>query len=181
MAVTSEDPDYSAAVVIDRETGEEMAAYRAHVLPEIFADDLVDLAKMYNNAEIVVERLGEGGTVITTIINANKFGNVYRHMDWWRRMADKKGANLARDFLARCPDLIWDRIYIKECMTFVYKDAKPQATEGSHDDTVLARALAYCVRSLRNGELNWENIRRRERYGQVPTEFAAEDGGDESI
>jgi len=44
-----------------------MAAYAAWVLPEEFAEDLYELAKEYNDAEICVERLSEGGTVITTL------------------------------------------------------------------------------------------------------------------
>jgi hypothetical protein len=67
LPVTSENPDYSAAVVIDQETGEEMAAYRAHVLPQDFAQHLAELGRLYNNAEMAVERMVEGGTVITTL------------------------------------------------------------------------------------------------------------------
>jgi hypothetical protein len=98
MTVTSEDPDYSAAVVIDLETGEEMVSYRAHVLPGIFGDDLVQLAMLYNNAEIAVERLGEGGTVIEAITKQNLYGNIYWHKDWWRRdAANSKAVQSCQD------------------------------------------------------------------------------------
>ncbi len=191
MAVTSDDPDYSAAVVIDRETGEEMAAYRAHVLPEEFANDLVDLARMFNSAELIIERFGEGGTVITSVVNINRYGNVYVHLDWHKRLASKKGLNTkeflgfptttrtrpmalnrARDFFVKCPDLIWDKQYLAEALTFCYNDkGKPEAIKGTHDDAVLCRGFAYFLRELRNGGLVLESVRKRERYGATPTEY----------
>jgi hypothetical protein len=189
LPVTSENPDYSAAVVIDRETGEECAAYRAHVLPNTFGDDLVDLARMYNNAEIAVERLFEGGTVIEVITKQNMYGNIYWHRDWWRRDASNAkevkefpgfptnarnrpmAVNRLKEFLSQCPDLIWDKTFIGEAMTFVYNEkGKPEAIKGAHDDTVMCRAIAYYVRAIRLGLFLPESVRRREKYGARPTE-----------
>ena len=158
LPVTSDNPDYSAAVVIDRETGEECAAYQAHVLPNTFGDDLVDMARMYNNAEIAVERLFEGGTVIEVITKQNMYGNIYWHRDWWRRDAANAKAvkefpgfptnarnrpmalNRLKEFMSQCPDLIWSKSFIGEAMTFVYNEkGKPEAIKGAHDDQVLCR------------------------------------------
>jgi hypothetical protein len=184
LPITSENPDYSAAVVIDQETGEEMAAYRAHVLPHDFARDLVEMAEEYNSAHVAVEHLFEGGTVIQAITNEMGYWNIYRHRDWWKRdwknAKEKDGfptnarnrpmaLNRIRDFLSTCPHLVYDKLFIGEAMTF--EKGKPEATPGSHDDTVMCRGIAYYVRAVRNGWLNPENIRKRERYGDTPIEF----------
>ena len=199
MTVTSEDPDYSAAVVIDLETGEEMVSYRAHVLPGIFGDDLVQLAQLYNNAEIAVERLGEGGTVIEAITKQNLYGNIYWHKDWWRRDASNSKAvkefpgfptnprnrpmalNRLKEFLSTCPDLIYSKDFIAEALTFCYNEkGKPEAIKGAHDDCVLARGIAYYVRAIRLGLLLPESIRRREKYGARPTELMEEEEKDQA-
>ena len=189
IPVTSENPDYSAAVVIDQDTGEEMVGYRAHVLPQEFAWDLVELAEEYNNAEIVVERLQEGGTVIQTITGECRYWNVYKHYDWWKREFKNRkeivgfptntrnrpmALNRIRWFLAESPHLIHDIQFLKEAMSFV-RDEKgiPRGQEGAHDDTVLCRAFAHYVRHVRLGWLTPEGIPRREKYGQTPTEFMA--------
>lgn len=190
IPVTSENPDYSAAVVIDLETGEEMAAYRAHVLPQEFAQDLADLGRMYNNAQIAVERLNEGGTVIMSLEVENQYMNLYKHRDWWRKdlqnIKEVKGfptnqrnrpiaLNRIRWFVAESPHLIYDKIFIGEALSFIReeKKGKPEAQKGAHDDTVLCRAIAYYCRNVRNGYLDPSAIRRRERYGDTPTEYMA--------
>ena len=201
LPVTNENPDYSAAVVIDQDTGEEVCAYRAHVLPEDFANDLVELAQEYNDAHVCVERMSEGGSVITYMTYQLGYWNLYKHVDWFRKAAAADGPqkkagssgyagvkellgfptntrnrplslNRARYFLSTCPHLVWDLTYLKECSSFIYDEkGKPKAQEGAHDDTVLARALAYYARAVLNGEISPESI-RREKYGAVPTEFA---------
>lgn len=191
IPVTSENPDFSAAVVIDLETGEEMAAYQAHVLPEEFAWDLVELAQEYNDAEICVERLSEGGSVLTTITGECMYWNVYKHYDWWKKdLQNRKeiigfptntrnrpmALNRIRWFVAESPHLIYDITFIQEAMAFVRDEkGKPQATKGAHDDTVLCRAFAHYVRHVRLGWLDPSAIPRREKYGQIPTEFMPPD------
>ncbi len=197
MPVTSEDYDFSAAVVIDQETGEEVAAYRAHVLPEDLADDLELLGKTYNNAEIAIERNNEGGTVIMALKIANQYGNIYTHKDWWKRdwqntrfiegfMTTMKtrpiALNRIRWMVAHSPEKIHDIQFIKEAMSFVRdeKTGKPQAVKGAHDDTVLCRGIAHYVRAVRLGYLTPEQL-RSEKYGDTPQEFAAPEEAPEEI
>jgi hypothetical protein len=137
-----------------------MAAYRAHVIPQEFGQDLVELAQLYNNAEIAVERLQEGGTVIQTITGEEQYWNVYKHKDWWKKEwqntkeivgfpTNQRNRPLAlnriRWFVAESPHLIHDIEFVKEALTFVReeKKGKPEATKGSHDDTVMCRAIAH--------------------------------------
>lgn len=210
LAPGSEKLDWSTAVVIDLETGEEMAAYRAQTLPEDFAWDLADLGHEYNDAEVAVERNYEGGTVVLTLEVACSYPAVYRHIDWTRRdfrkYAATKGVdksqqwkrrelpgfpttnktrplalNRLRYFVAKQPDLIYDKVFIQEALTFVYiksenpfTAAKPAGGSGAHDDTVSCRAIAHYVRHVRLGYIAPETIPPRERYGDIPIEFQDE-------
>lgn len=210
LAVGTEDLDWSAAVVIDKETGEEVAAYRAQILPEEFAWDLADLGHEYNDALVAVERNDEGGTVIVTLEVACMYGNIYRHIDWtkrdWKKFA-KQGdmasqqyrrrelpgfpttnktrplaLNRIRWFVAKHPDLIYDKIFIQEALSFVYLQSdnphvkpRPAADKGQHDDTVMCRGIAHYVRHVQLGYLVPESLPPRERYGDVPLEFNEDD------
>jgi hypothetical protein len=141
------DLDYSAAIVIDKATGEQVASYHAHIIPEEFGWELVELGKRYNNALIGVERNGDGGAVILTMEVACLYGNIYKHRDWWKKDWKKgkhtsggsTGAstmreilgfptnqktrpialNRLRHFIAESPDLLYDIKLIEECATFV--------------------------------------------------------------
>jgi len=206
----TEDLDWSTAVVLDLETGEEMASYRAQTLPEDFGWDLADLGHEYNDALIAVERNYEGGTVILTLEVACSYANVYRHIDWTRRDWKRYGKtgmdksqqwkrrelpgfptttktrplalNRLRWHVAKCPDLIYDKVFIQEALTFVYiksdnpfTASKPAADKGCHDDTVMCRAIGHYVRNVRLGYLTPETLPPRERYGDTPLEFHDED------
>lgn len=185
------DPDFSAAVVIDLETGEEMAAYRARLVEEEFAADLAELGKLYNNALIAVERTGYGGTTIVTLEVACQYSNLYKHRDWWKKNNQNRlmefvgfptttktrpiALNRVRHFVHSSPELIYDLNFVKEGMSFIYSDTgKPEAAPGAHDDTVLCRAIAYTVREVQLGYLSPEAI-PSEKYGATPSEFAEEE------
>jgi hypothetical protein len=161
--VTSEKIDNSAAVVLDLETGEEMAAYRAIIRPEEFALDLAALGVYYNNATIAVERTGDGGTVIVTLANECKYPAIYKHKDWMKRerkMVELEGfpttprtrplaCNFVAQFISESPELIWDVQFIDEALVFVRNEkGKPEAAPGAHDDTVSARWIAHGARRL---------------------------------
>lgn len=213
LAVGTEDLDWSAAVVIDQESGEEVASYRAQILPEEFGWDLADLGREYNDALLAVERNNEGGTVILTLEVACMYMNIYKHMDWtkrdWKKFA-KSGdmasqqyrkrelpgfptttktrplaLNRIRWFVQTHPDLIYDKVFIQEALSFVYlksdnplSNAKPAADKGQHDDTVMCRAIAHYVRHVQLGYLVPESIPPRERYGDLPLEFKDDDLAD---
>lgn len=160
--VSSDNTDYCAGVVIDMETGEEMAAYRAKVTPQDFAYDLADLGRYFNDAVISVERTGDGGTCILTLQGECKYAAVYKHKEWWRRQRTKvievdgfptttKTRPIALNFLNRFviehPELIWDEQFLNEALTFVRDPkGKPAAASGAHDDTVSARWVAAATR-----------------------------------
>ena len=74
--VSTDSPDFSAAVVIDLDSGEEMASYRARIPPEDFAYELAEIGHDYNDALIAVER-NVGGSTIITLERECLYPNVY--------------------------------------------------------------------------------------------------------
>jgi hypothetical protein len=146
--------DWSAAYVIDKDSGETVAAYRDQIIPEEYGWDLAALGRRFNNALIAVERNGDGGAVILTLEVACMYGNLYKHRDWWKkdqRRAQRKGVSSAgqdqmklREFLGwpttmktrplalnrlrylitEHPERLHDKGLIEECLTFVRNQDK---------------------------------------------------------
>ena len=177
-AISSEDTDYCAAVVLDLETGEEFGAYRARVTPYDFALDLDDLGRYFNNAVIAVERTGDGGTVILALQGECKYGAIYKHKEWWKRerkVIEFEGfpttlktrpvaLNFLNQFILDSPELIWDEDFLNEALIFVRNEkGKPEAQAGGHDDRVSARWIAHAVRRSLLGW--WDPVAAKsERY-----------------
>lgn len=143
------DLDYSTAHVLDKETGEQVAEYKAHVVPEEFGMQLAELGRRYNNALIAVEKNEDGGQVILTLTNACMYMNIYKHRDWWKRDWKRgyrggKGSSTHQDnrmreiegfptnlktrplalnrlkfYIEECPENIHSLALIEECLTFV--------------------------------------------------------------
>lgn len=193
--------DYSAAKVLDVDTGEEVASYINQLDPVGFGNDLVDLAKYYNNAMIGVERGtaadsgGDGGSVLMTIINDCAYGNIYQHRDYFKAKGENTrillspglpmtsktrpiALNRMKYMLENDPDKFMCIRTIKEMMVFVRNEkGRPEAQEGQHDDMVLATAIAHYVRGVILGYINPEN--KKERYGAKPFEYAEEEEMDD--
>jgi hypothetical protein len=141
--VAADNSDFSAACVMDIDTGEEVASYRSKQPPEEFAQDLVDLAEQYNMAMIAPERNGPGGNVILTLNRLLLYGNIYMHKEWvqerkqvipkagfptnqrTRPIALNKLAAMVRD----APEFWHDKTFIDEALNFVWT-SKNRATRG---------------------------------------------------
>lgn len=167
--ITSGDPnerggtDFSAAVVLDMDTEEEMAAYRARVTPSDFAADLADLGRYYNTAPIAVERTGDGGAVILVLSGDCKYTAIVKFKEWHRKKRSTTGKELieiegfptnlrtrpiALNYVSRWimekPECIFDKIFVTEALSFVRDERGiPSGANGSHDDTVSARWIAH--------------------------------------
>jgi hypothetical protein len=179
IPIKLDDPDYQAAVVLDLETGEEMASYRAHVPAQDYAFDLAELGEYYNSAIIAVERSSEGGAVILTLAGDCGYNAIYKHRDWWKRqkkvLMDFEGfpmnlktrptaLNMVNRFVLETPELVWCAHFVQEALTFVRNEKGiPAGMEGVHDDTVMCRAIAHMVRRIQLGwYVPWEA--RSEKY-----------------
>jgi hypothetical protein len=156
--VSTNNTDFSAAVVLDMETCEEMASFRARVTPSDFAWALDEIGRYYNNAPIAVERTGDGGSVILVLAGDCKYPSIVKFKEWHRKnkkMIEVEGfptnqrtrpvaLNYVNKYLTEAPELVWDRQFVAEALTFV-RDEKgiPRGAAGTHDDTVSARWIAH--------------------------------------
>lgn len=165
IMIKSDDPDWQAAGVVDVETGETVASYRARVPAQDYAFDLAELGGYYNNAVIAVERSSDGGAVILTLAGECQYGPVYKHKDWWKRqkkvLMEFEGfpmntktrpiaLNSLNQFILDTPELVCCKQLITEGLTFVRDEKKgiPGGMLGCHDDMVMAYAIAYQVRKV---------------------------------
>jgi len=182
--LTSDDSDFSAGVVLDEETGEEVAAIRGRIAPEDFTDDLIELGMMYNNAMIAVERgTGGDGGVVLYRLEEMRYWNIYKHRDKLRsrsasaiKKLDNEVPGLpmnvktrpialarARAFFEDHPSRVFDITYVEEALKFTRrsKDGKPVGggdDDNQHDDTVMARAIAHLARLVNIGSLDPEML-----------------------
>lgn len=177
--VVNEDSDFSEAVVIDLDTGEEVAEYWDRLPPEDFAADLAELAGSYNNAIIAVERAGGyGDSVILALQSIENYTNLYKHRTWDKRNKTEIeiegfpttastrviALNTLSRFIAKNPDMVYSQRFISQAFSFIRNPkGKPEAQAGSHDDSVMCRAVAYAARAALLGY--WDpTSTHREKY-----------------
>ncbi len=142
--------DYSCAQVIERDTAMQCAELQGHFPPRELAARLIELAKVYNHALLAVERNNHGYGVLAHLQTA-----AYQHIfqdggqDGWLTSAISRPAmieNLA-NVLATNSKLFRSRRLLSECRTFVrHADGNVSAAAGTHDDCVIAMAIALAVR-----------------------------------
>jgi hypothetical protein len=144
------DGDYACAQVIDRQTGMQCAELHGHYSPRELAMKLIDLGRMYNSALLVVERNNHGHGVLANL-RAAGYQKVFRDggQDGWLTSAVTKPAmieNLAA-ILAIKPQLFQSTRLLAECRTFIRRrDGGSGGASGSHDDCVMAMAIALAGR-----------------------------------
>ena len=149
------DGDYSCAQVIDRETGIQCAELNGHFPPRELAARIMSLGRDYNMALIAVEKNNHGHGVLAHLRN-QEYANVFaqKGQDGWLTtvvsrpaMIENMSAALVEEPMAfRSPRLL------NECRTFVrYTDGSTGAAPGTHDDCVMALAIAWAVRAAEAG------------------------------
>jgi len=159
--------DYSCAEVIDRELGTQCAELHGHYPPRELARKLVDLGKEYNRALLAVEKNNHGHGVLACL-RMMECPNVFmqKGQDGWLTSAISRPAmieNLAAA-LSEEPTLFRSPRLLNECRTFVrYADGNTGAAPGTHDDCVMALAIAWAVRAAEVGrgakvEMGWESL-----------------------
>jgi len=152
--------DASAACVLDKETGEQVAELHGRVPPGRFARLLDALGRYYKWAQLAVERNNHGHTVLDTLENITGYPRLYSCSGYdqsgqrserlgWHTNAKTKPVmidNLA-EAIAEGHLLIHSPGLVDECFTFITSDSGAQeAQPGKHDDRVIAAAIAWQVR-----------------------------------
>ncbi len=142
--------DYACAQIIDRETGVQCAELHGHFPPRELASKVAKIGQEFNQALIAVERNNHGYGVLANL-RTESYPNVFRQkdQDGWLTSAASRPAmieNLAA-VLATEPTLFHSPRFLNECRTFVRRaDGSSAAATGSHDDCVMAMAVAFAVR-----------------------------------
>ena len=150
------DGDYACAEVVERSTGLQCAELRGHFTPAELAVRVARLAREYNDALVAVERNNHGHAVLAYLHTSERYENVFEQngQAGWLTSAASKPRIIERlaAILVTEPMLINGRGVLEECRTFVRgKDGCAAAANGSHDDRVMALAIAHEVRELTAG------------------------------
>lgn len=143
--------DYSAAQVVEMETGLQCAEFAGHVGGLELAELATGLAREYNGAWLAVERNNHGSGVLALAETVCKYGRIYREdgQAGWLTTVLSRPSMLGRlgAALVECPRCFLSRELLLECRTFVrHRDGSTGAQNGAHDDRVMAMAVALGVR-----------------------------------
>ncbi len=146
------DGDYSAAQVLEMETGLQCAEFAGHVGGLELARYVSALANEYNGAWLVVERNNQGSGVLALIETACKYERIYRQKGqagWLTTsvsrppMIGQLGAALVEE-----PERFQSRRLLGECRSFVRQpNGSSGAQSGTHDNCVMAMAIALAARA----------------------------------
>src|SRR5579863_8084566 len=150
--------DYSCAAVIERSTGLQCAELHGHFPPRELAGRLIELAKSYNQGLLVVEQNNHGHAVLAHLRREGCM-NVFcdGEHDGWLTSAVSRPAmieNLAA-VLALEQTIFHSPRLLNECRTFIrHADGSSSAAAGSHDDVVMAMAIALAARQKLAGQVS---------------------------
>jgi len=143
--------DYSAAEVVDLETGLQCAEFAGHVGGLELAQMVTALAAEYNGATLVVERNNHGTGVLALAETVCGYGKVYRQngQPGWLTTSVSRPAVLGRlgAALVEEPRRFMSVKLLAECRTFVrLPNGSTGARAGLHDDRVMAMAIGLAAR-----------------------------------
>jgi hypothetical protein len=142
--------DYCCAQVIERTMGLQCAELHGHFPPFELARRVVALARKYESALVAVERNNHGYGVLAHLKNL-RYENIFLQggQEGWLTSAASRPAmieNLAAVLMAE-PGLFHSPRLLGELRTFVrHADGNAAAAAGTHDDCVMAMAIAMAVR-----------------------------------
>lgn len=146
------DGDYACAQVIERGSGMQCAELQGHFSPADLAARVALIAREYNDALIAVERNNHGHAVLASLTMYEGRNNVYyqgNNPGWLTSAASRP--RMLETFaatLTNAPFLFSSTRLLEECRTFVrHPDGSVSAANGTHDDLVMAMAVALAVRA----------------------------------
>jgi hypothetical protein len=147
------DGDFAAVQVVDVMTGMQCAELQQRLRPAELARVVAELAREYGGATVVVERNNHGAAVLAHLETGERYEQVWRDRAGeagWLTTAPSKAAMIARlgSAIMNAPLQFKSRRLLAECRTFVSgAGGRMGASGGSHDDLVMAIAMAECARA----------------------------------
>jgi len=146
--------DFSAICVVDKENLQVVASYRAKIAQEELADVCIDLAKEYNNAQIIPER--NTGQALISHIRHRGYGNIYNQQklrtgnqgrgNYGIYMTYSVRSELVKYLQFLVNNGLWkdyDPDFFLEARYFNYDDKRGRwvADAGKTDDVIMSRVL----------------------------------------
>ncbi len=143
--------DFAAVQVVDLLTGMQCAELQERLRPGALAEVCAELAGVYGDALIAVERNNHGAAVLALLETRPKV-RLYGQggQAGWLTSAASKPEMVARmgTLLQQTPERFFSRRLLGECRTFVSDEqGRAGAVAGAHDDLVMAMAVAQAVRA----------------------------------
>ena len=162
-----DDGAFSAAVVFDAGTDEQVAEWHGHIAPDLFGDILIDIGRYYNGAKIAPEAWPGPGEVTEAAIVAKNYRNLYEDPEtgkgWQTNRHTKQKACL--DLVAAVRDLriaIRSQELIAEMRSFLYNPkGGMDPAPGSFSDRIMAAAIGWQV-VKQAGVINYESPKLRD-------------------
>ena len=144
--------DYSAAQVLELDSGLQCAEFAVHRGGLELARLATGLALEYNTAWLVIERNNHGSGILALAGTVCKYPRIYSQnaQPGWLTTSLTRPAILAllNAALIEHPDRLSSRRLLAECRTFVrMPDGRCAARSGAHDDRVMAMAIALAARA----------------------------------
>jgi hypothetical protein len=144
--------DYSAAEVLEMESGLQCAEYAGHLGGLELARVITELARQYNHAWLVVERNNHGSGVLAlaeTVCGCEKIYRQGGQMGWLTNSVSRPAVLARLDAgLVEQPDRFMSRQFLAECRSFVrLTNGNTGARPGTHDDRVMAMAIGLAARA----------------------------------
>jgi len=148
--------DYSAAQVLDLETGLQCAEFAGHMGGLELAWLVTKLAAEYNQAWLVVERNNHGSGILALAESVCKYARIYTQgrrqggqLGWLTTSLSRPAALGRLDAaLVEQSERFQSKRLLGECRSFVrLPDGRSGARAGTHDDRVMAMAIGLAARA----------------------------------
>jgi len=153
-----ENNDNSVFHILDSATCEQVAEFYSNiVVPHEFAQVIKEVATYYNNALVVVENMGPGGAVLSTLQYQLFYENLYYENT--KGSSAKPGIKLSQVTRPLYLESLQNRLmngtvrvnssrFVMELSTFEYNKItrKAQAQKGKHDDAIMAMCFGLYIR-----------------------------------
>jgi len=157
IEINDRDTDWSVATVLDAHSMEQVALLRTKTDPDLLGWKLTTLAQYYNEAMLVVERNNHGLVTLRALLDKHHYTQLYNEIKQDEKTAKRTKRvgflttirtrpqliDVLRELLRTEELLVHSPRIVDELMTFVIlANGKEAANHGSHDDCVMALALA---------------------------------------
>lgn len=174
--------DFSVAEVVDVSTMQTVARWRGHIDPDKFGEIIGALGTFYNYALVGVEVNNHGLTTIQKLRDTF-YTNLYKRDKGYDEDFEEPTSNLGwktdvRTKRMMIDDLIRlireginkevDSVFIDEAFAFVRDErGRMNAEKGEHDDTVMAKAIAFQLFPWGDNDMTGLHVRKKVKKHEV--------------